>query len=287
MVRILISGLLVYDSGKTWVGVTLARKFIEYGAKVGVFKPIAGHNAWSQFVAVIESFSRGLLVGEDVVRYASVVKDMDIAVSNPVDVLLAPLDPQEYIATNNVYSYLVDLEDQFKQMVLARVSRCSSGAAQHFVFPRNLARVAHPLKSVIEDLANRLNAAEYSVDEFVGLLRKPEIEEELIKCLETVERGKNVVLIESFNNALVPFRKMLSGVDLVVVVTPTRAFIYDNVEEVAKALDEAISLYGERGFEAVHVLSKVKPSSSIYLKPRLSLDEEDEYIDELVKHILR
>ncbi|MEM1526968.1 MAG: hypothetical protein QW775_05665 [Ignisphaera sp.] len=285
MTRILISGLLVYDSGKTWVGTTLVKKLIEYGAKVGVFKPIAGHNAWSQFAAIIESFSRGLLVGEDVVKYANVVEDMDIAMSNPIDVLLAPPDPQEYIAAN-VYSYLADLEDQFKQMVLARVSRCSNRLTQHLVFPKNLAKIAHPLRGRIEDLATKLNATVYSVDEFVKLLRKPEIEEELIKCLEIVEKERDIVLIESFNNALTPFRKILSKVDVIIIVTPTRAFIYDDIKEVAKALDEAVALYGERGFESIHVLSKVKPSSLTYIKPRLSLDENDEYLDEIANHII-
>lgn len=285
MVRILISGLLVYDSGKTWVGVTLAKKFIEYGAKVGVFKPIAGHNAWSQFSAVVESIKRGLLVGEDIVKYADVVKDIDIAVSNPIDVLLAPLDPQEYLVSN-IYSYLADLEDQFKQIVLARVSRCSDRFTQHFVFPRNLSRVAHPLRSKIEDLAVKLNATAYNVEEFVKLLKRSEIEEELIRCLETVEKERNIVLIESFNNAVAPFRKILERVDLMIIVTPTRIFVYNDIKEVAKALDEVVTFYGDRGFEAIHILSKVKPSASTYIKPRLSVDENDEYLNEIVKHVI-
>lgn len=283
--RVLISGLLVYDSGKTWVGVSLAKKLVEYGAKVGVFKPIAGHNAWSQFIAIIESFSRGLLVGEDVVKYANVIKDMDVAVSNPIDVVLAPPDPQEYLASN-VYNYLVDIEDQFKQMVLARVSRCSNKFTQHFVFTRNLAKVAYPLRSRIENLATKLNAVAYTVDEFVKLLREPEIEEELIKCLETIEKESNVVLIESFNNALAPSRKILNRVDLIIIVTPTRIFMYDNIKEVAKALDEAVKIYGERGFESIHLLSKVKPSASAYVKPRLNVDEDDEYLDEIAKRVI-
>ncbi|MEM1645509.1 MAG: hypothetical protein QXL96_06530 [Ignisphaera sp.] len=285
MVRILISGLLVYDSGKTWVGITLAKKFIEYGAKVGIFKPIAGHNAWSQFLAVVESLSRGLLVGEDIVRYANTVKDLDLAVSNPIDILLAPLDPQGYL-TANIYSYLADLEDQFKQMVLARVSRCSDKFTQHFVFPRNLSRVAYPLRSRIEDLAVKLNATAYNVDEFVKLLKRPDIEEELIRCLEIVEKERNIVLIESFNNAITPFRKILDRVDLMIIVTPTRVFVYEDIKEVAKTLDETVVFYGERGFEAVHILSKVKPSISTYIKPRLSVDENDEYLDEIAKHII-
>lgn len=92
MVKILISGLLVYDSGKTWLAISLAKRLKGYGHRVGIYKPIAGHNAWTQYKTVVISKKLGILVGEDVFNYISILgmgKEI-IPFMNPIDILLAP-----------------------------------------------------------------------------------------------------------------------------------------------------------------------------------------------------
>ena len=284
MARVLVAGLLIYNSGKTWLGVSLIRRLISYGARVGVFKPVAGHDAWSQYRTVVESFKRGVLVGEDVIEYTGVVGDIDVALVNPIDVLLAPPDLVNYLS--NVYSYLEDLENQFKQAVLARMSLCSDGSTQHFVFKENLVAVPPPLRDELERLSTRLNAINSGIGDFIERLRGRDIEDELMKCLKRVEMGREVTVIESFNNAIAPFKTILSEADLLLVVAPSVVAIYRDVKEAVTAVDEAVKSYGERGFEAVHLLSKVKPSEVLYIKPRRAIDEYDESIESLARMIL-
>lgn len=286
MARVLIAGLLVYDSGKTWLGVSLIRRLVSYGARVGVFKPVAGHNAWSQYTTVVESFKRGTLVGEDVIEYAGVVGDMDVELVNPIDMLLAPPDLVNYLSLSNVYSYLEDLENQFKQTILARMSLCSDGSTQHFVFKENLAALPPPLRGELEKLSTRLNAIDSSLSDFIEKLRGRDIECELMECLKRIEVGREITIIESFNNAIAPFKTILSEADLLLVVAPGAVAIYRDVRKAAMAVDEAVKRYGERGFEAVHLLSKVKPSAVQYLRPRKAIDEYDESIEGLAKMVL-
>lgn len=285
MLRILISGLLPYESGKTWVGLTLTKKLSEIGIKVGIFKPIAGHNAWYQYSTVIESFARGVLVGEDVVKYLNVVKDIDVEVSNPIDILLAPLDPRRYLS-EKVWDYLTDLENQFKQMVLARVSRCSPKFTKHFVFNENMVKISPPLKNVLEELSRKLKAIEINVEDFVKNLRVPDIENELFKCLELVEQGKNVVLIESFNNAITPYIGILEHVDIMMIATPTAILIYENINEVLTTLKGVVKKFGEKGFDSAYIVAKVKPSEIVYIKPRLNVEEKDEVIETIALKVI-
>ncbi|MEM1693451.1 MAG: hypothetical protein QXV81_07985 [Ignisphaera sp.] len=285
VVRVMVSGLLPYDSGKTWLGASLVRLLLSYGVRVGVYKPVAGHNAWSQYPTVVESLRRGVLVGEDVVKYISIVSDIDVELVNPIDMLLAPPDPLNYLSTS-IYRYLDDLENQFKQIVLARVSSCLNRSTQHFIFRDNIEGVAQPLREELEMLSAKLRAIEGNLGDFIQRLRNSYIEDELMICLERIEIGREVTIVESFNNAIAPFRKMLDGIDILIVVAPGAIAIYRDIEDVVKTVDELVGRYGERGFEAIHLLSRVKPSTTQYIRPRTGIDLRDESIEQLAKYVL-
>jgi len=284
VVNVLVSGLLIYDSGKTWLGVSLVKRLLSQGINVGVYKPVAGHNAWSQYLTVVESFRKGVLVGEDVIRYASILGDVNLSLINPIDMLLAPPDLLYYI-DSDVYRYLDDLENQFKQIVLARITLCSKELTEHFIFRNNLANVSPLLKNEIERLSTRLNAIDSNIDYFLQKLRSRDIEDELLICLEKIGMKSDVVVIESFNNAIAPFRKILDNVDMIFIVAPTIVAVYRDIKDVLKIVDESIDRYGEKGFETTYLLSKLKPNATYYIKPRLNIDEYDESIDRLAKMI--
>jgi predicted P-loop ATPase/GTPase len=287
MVRMLISGLLPHESGKTWVGLTLTRKLVEAGIKVGVFKPVAGHNAWYQYRTVVESLSRGVLVGEDIVRYLGIVKDLDVEISNPIDILLAPPSIEKYLK-KDVESYLDDLENQFKQMVLARVSTCIPRYTNHYVFKENLDNISPYLKEVLEKLVLKLKAIDISIENFIKILRTPKIEDMLSKCLEVVEQGKDVVIIESFNNAIAPYTRILRETDMILIVSPSTILIYkDKVGEVLSTLTNLISKVGEKGFETINIVTKLKPDEILHVKPRLDVDEDDESLNTLALKIFK
>lgn len=285
VLRVLISGVIPYDSGKTWLVIFLAKKFLEHGIKVSIFKPVAGHSAWYQYSTVVESFKRGILVGEDIVKYLEVIKDIDIGITNPIDILLAPPDLLSYVY-GDVYNYIADLDNQFNQIVLARINKCFDKTTQHFVFRENIIKTPQLLRYELEKLAEKLNATSYDIDSFIKLLKNSVIEDELYKCLEIAEHGKDIVLIESFNNAITPFRKIINYVNILLVVAPGIIIMYNNVSDIAKALDKAIEVYGEKGFETIHILSMVKPIILKHIKPRINKLEDDEYLNQIVYSLL-
>jgi predicted P-loop ATPase/GTPase len=286
MVRVLISGLLPHESGKTWVGLTLAKRLIEAGAKVGIYKPVAGHSAWYQYGTVVESLSRGILVGEDIIKYADIVKDVDIEISNPIDILLAPPHIEKYLE-RNIEEYLNDLENQFKQIVLARVSRCSPRSTKHFVFRENLENTPLYLRESLEQLAVKLKAVDISIENFIENLRTLEIENELTKCLDIIEQGKNITIIESFNNAIAPYARILKYIDIILIVAPSTIIVYeDNTNQILSILTKLINKIGEKSFETINLITNIKPTKILQIKPRLNINENDEVLNSLALKIL-
>ncbi|HDI02231.1 MAG TPA: ATPase, partial [Ignisphaera sp.] len=118
---VLIIGLLVHDSGKTWFSISLARYALEKGYRVAIYKPVAGHSAWFQYHTLARSRELGVLVGQDVSLYLEHlgISVNDIAIVNPIDILIAPISVEEYAKTGDFESYIADLENQMKQAVLA------------------------------------------------------------------------------------------------------------------------------------------------------------------------
>lgn len=287
VLRVLIAGLLAHDSGKTWLGLSLVRKLIDRGLKVGVYKPVAGHSAWHQYQTVVESFRMGILVGEDILRYSRVVEGMDIAVSNPVDILLAPIDPTSYLG-GDIYSYLADLDNQFKQMVLARISRCCGElSVQHFVFEENLSLTSPPLRQILKSLAEKLNATPKSVEDFIALLKSPTLTKQLEVCMSLTERGRDILIIESFNNAITPFGRALDLADILLVVAPGALAVYSSsMNRIRDALSRSVRDLGERGFETANIVSKVKPDAVVYTTPRASPEYVDESVEKILKFVL-
>ncbi|RLE70333.1 MAG: ATPase, partial [Thermoprotei archaeon] len=92
--RLLVVGYAEYDSGKTSLTLQLIRKLRAGGRRVIAAKPVAGHSAWYQYETVVHSAELGLLVGEDAYRIAVELGMLSrVAVLNPVDLLISPLDP--------------------------------------------------------------------------------------------------------------------------------------------------------------------------------------------------
>ena len=283
---VIVSGLLTYDSGKTWFVVGFAKSLKRHGYKVNVFKPVAGHSIWSQYKAFLYSFEKGFLVGEDVMKYIMFLNIDNPVIANPIDVMLSPPDPEQYILNKSIIGYLEDLGNQFKQMILARYTYCSSEKYIHYVFRENVKRIPMDLQQIVNSFVEKVKAEEVSVEDFIKLLRSEDTAKNLDICYSRIARDSDVVLIESFNDALTPYLTLLDIAESIVVVMPTAIAIYLNVSNVKRVVEENMRRFGESGLRTQYLLSSLLPDKVMHLKVRRCEDEEDEVFNELTKLIL-
>ncbi|MEL9940019.1 MAG: hypothetical protein QW632_00870 [Ignisphaera sp.] len=280
----LVSGLLTYDSGKTWFVIGLAKSIIEKGYSVAVFKPVAGHNLWSQYKAFQYSVKAGMLLGEDVGKYISYLKLSDQPqIMNPIDILLAPPDPVRYISNRDLISYLEDLENQFKQMVLARYSDCEHSTSKHYVFSSNIAKLSPHIKRIVEKLSFAVEAEDASAEDFIARLKSASAEENIDKCLSKLMQGKDLVIVESFNDAITPYIRLLDKVANIFVVMPAAVAIYSDIVKVKNVVIENVKRFGELGLKAYNLLQYLPPDNVMSLMPRTSEIEYDSVFEELIK----
>ncbi|MDK6029170.1 hypothetical protein QPL79_07320 [Ignisphaera sp. 4213-co] len=282
-VIVLVSGLLTYDSGKTWFVIGLAKRLMEKGYSIGLFKPVAGHNLWSQYKSFLYSIDAGVLVGEDVMKYITILKlNEKPQIINPVDILMAPPDPVKYILNRALPNYLEDLDSQFKQIVLARYSECSSEKSKHYIFKSNITNLSPYLRNLIERFSVNVNAEDVSIESFIGLLKSSSVEENLDQCLSRVSSGKDVVIVESFNDAATPYIKLLDKINKILVIMPTAVAIYNDVAKAKGVIMESVKKLGETGLKTYNLLSYLPPDSIMYLRPRLSEVEYDEVFEKVL-----
>jgi predicted P-loop ATPase/GTPase len=280
---IIVSGLLAYDSGKTWLLIGLAKKLRDRGCRVAVSKPVAGHSMWSQFKTYLHSLENRVLVGEDVMKYVTLLgldKSL-IPIINPIDIMLAPPDPAKYIDSGNVDEYLSDLEDQFKQMILARYTDCASGGSRHFIFEENVERLPRTLKQLVERLASVLNAEKAKPRNFIETLHSLDLEKNLMLCLESISKGSDVVLVESFNDAVTPYPQLLKIASTLLVVMPAAVAVYRDLGKIESVVRDVTKKLGEAGFRTSVLMSRLRPEKLISFAPRTHELEPDEAFDSL------
>ncbi len=273
---VLITGLLTFDSGKTWFTYNAANYALSKGLRVSIYKPVAGHDAWTQYHTVEISRELKLLLGHDVSLYAELlrVKPSELRLVNPIDLLLSPLDVEPYL--NSMESFYRGMENQFSRIVLSRVSKCREGASSHFLVKENIAKVPRFLRDEINSLAEELNAEAIDLKTLLSLLTSREASIELSYCLEELAEGRDLVLVESFNNAVLPYMDLRNSVSKIVVVSAGKALIYDNPREVWRVIDEGLKEDVLRPLMTDYFIRRVKPSSIVGIKPRRSIRAIDE-----------
>jgi len=285
---IVVSGLLPYESGKTWFAAMVLNVLSMQGFRVAVFKPIAAHNIWYSWRTFDESVRLGVLVGNDILVYRDVLglSVNDVILSNPIAAALSPLDSEPYIRGGRVGLYQVDSENQFKSVVFARRTLCNEGKAVHYFFPENAENVLESLSEHIENLGRALNASKSTVEDFLSYLTSDTSVEELQNCFRKITEGKDFVIVESFNDSIVPYMSVLDKASAAIVVAPGRAYMY-RAHEVKERLRTSIQKHGELGFRSTNVINDLKPLSSVKLRFRRSYtdisDKDAETVLELLK----
>ncbi len=273
---VLVNGLIPHDAGKTWFTLSLAKSLMDRGLNISVYKPVAGHSAWYQFQTVLNSLKYGILVGEDVVKYIEVLGlNLDFELINPLDILLAPPDPRIY---KNMVEYLGALEDQFKQVVLFRISNYKGKVNDHYIVVDNVDNVVFGLKKWINELAEKLKAKSISLSELIKLMYSKKTLEVLDYNLDLMLNKHDVVIVESFNDAAIPYYNLLEKVDVVFTVAPGYVYVI-NAMSFKSTVKEYYLKYGDLGLKMSNIMGKVKVISFKHLVPARSPLEQSIDLD--------
>ncbi len=218
---ILVTGLLPHDSGKTTFTLMLSRALRDEGLKVAVMKPIAAHSAWYQPWSLAESMKLGVLVGGDVVKYIKegLISNPDI--QNPVDILTAPPDPTHFPSAS---AYLNVVESLQNQVV---VTRLSIHGRTYYVVPEVIDRLPKTLKVSLKPLLSIMRpSTKVSSRWLITRLMSPEVGTHVLAAAMALRDGVDVLVVESFNNALTPVIGLENLVNAVIVVAPGKAMVF-------------------------------------------------------------
>ena len=264
MVLVVISGLLPFNSGKTFFTLALAEYLRKSGYSVGVVKPVAAHSFWEQYEYLVESRGLGVLVGEDVVKYVRAGLIQDIDLQNPVDVMTAPHDLMKHPSLD---SYLTSLTSLIDQAVLVRVS--SLKQRNYYLVRENLERVGDHLANEIRGFASGLGRVD-EVDRswLYNKLVSKEIDSLIVESVSSVMSRHDVTLCESFSNALLPALGLRTLAKHVIVVTPSKALAY-GPEKVTTYLNALNRLRSETSF----LVMLFKPDTVLSIKPSTKYGE--------------
>ena len=254
---VLVSGVLEYDSGKTWLSIGLGLVGKRRGLSVGMYKPVAGHSFWNKFSSIIESKKRGIMLGNDVLMYEEYLGALDNpGLVNPVDLLVAYPDP---LVLRGFSEYMLSVSSLEKSLVMARVTRCTNKAdTRHYVFVENLSLVPSAARQRLVELARLLGAEKSDAKSFLGFLASSEASTLLEECRERISTGKDVVIIESFSDSLLPYSGVENSVDFLVLVAPGKALVFTG-----EKLRQAIELLGDRSIRSSSLLSVARYSAYI------------------------
>ncbi len=226
--KILLTGVLRYESGKTSFALELLNSFKEMGIDIYPYKPIGGHSGWYQYTTIINSIKLGKLVGEDAYHYAEAINCIEcIEQISPLDFLLIPHDIKFY--QDRVRNYIDLVDDVFKQIILVRLTTIINNNFQtvHYLVKDNCKYILESMENVLKDLINSIKyVIEIDVNELTSLILSPELYYMLDNILAYHESRHELVLIESFNDVALPIPSAINS-SYVIVIAPGRVLLYD------------------------------------------------------------
>ncbi|MEM1610821.1 MAG: hypothetical protein QXQ57_04145 [Sulfolobales archaeon] len=220
-------GLITHDAGKTTIARALISELVSRGYRVGVAKPVAGHNIWYQPASVRNSIENRILVGEDAVVLKKTSGSEDpLEAINPLDIALAPLDPIHYL--RSLRSYEDAMASMISSAIMLRISICMEGDIKtaHYIVYRRLERIPGGVRRVVEDIASKIYPRPIAID---AEALEPLILEGYVAsetCYRAIANKHQIMVIESFNNSASPLAR-LESIDAVIAVSPGKILIYD------------------------------------------------------------
>jgi len=231
-VRILVTGLLAFESGKTEFVLGLVEALLKQGFKPGYFKPVAGHDGWYQYETVIHSIEHGILVGHDAYVVAKQLNMLDkLYIISPIDLLTLPIDLEKL--NYSVAVYLDHATSIEKRAVLGRLSLIYGSdnyKLVYYVCSDVVSKLSDEMETMLSELLEKLKTRnaifiKTYAKHLVRLLDNPGVYRIVDSYIEYLA-DRMPVIIESYNDAAAPTPRSLDA-DLVFVVAPGKALAYD------------------------------------------------------------
>jgi len=290
--KILVTGLLPFDSGKTEFILNLIDQLMEHGLKPGYFKPVAGHDMWYQHDTILYTLETRVLIGHDayVVSSKLGLKNL-VHIVNPLDMLTFPIDPVKL--NYSMIRYFDHMNNVFKRTVLSRLTIVKRSIEDY----RNIYYVCSDVlnlvsNSILDVFNNIVNSIDKDRSVFVHLrsnqleeiLSHPKIYDLIDIAMYYLEKDVDVFIIEGYNDVASPTYASLN-VDLVFVVTPGIALVYDG-----SRYREAVSVLSYKGYPWSVKTSRVvellrKPITIFNIPVKIHFDKMRKVYEDIVNYL--
>ncbi len=272
--KVLIVGLLPFDSGKTSVALSLIGEAIQRGFDVGVVKPVTAFSGWYHYQSVRRSMEFGKLIGEDVYKLHNRAKNRDpIELESPVVLMHMPPDPERVDWQSSFFTAL----NLSEQIVALRLT--TPNETRHYYAPANLERLTRVLRDVAIELICSLNPKPMEIENLNKILLN--VGKFADECVRYISSEHELTIIESFNNASAPTESSADS-DVVLLVAPSKVAIYSG-ERYKKAVD--VLLKPPWLISSEEITSLLRPIKTVETKPTtdISGDWAEGLLDEVLK----
>ena len=278
-----IFGFLEEDSGKTTIGLHAIKYLKEIGIDVAPFKPIAGFNYWRQYENFLNSAHYGTIFSRDAYMLEEIAKSGEkLEIINPVSFLFAPADIKKYIESNVISKILFE-ETLVRNLVLARLTICENDKIENQVYlnKRRLEYLLHD--SRIFHIIESRNSREIDITDIEKFINEINVNAKryIESCFRKLVRTHRNILVESFNNSVLPWRGILNEeIDIVIGAFPGYALFFDPIS-FKEALVTLMSLRGDiiTGEMLLDVLNPKKVARIPPITKRLEKFEKELYED--------
>ncbi|MHA1597027.1 MAG: hypothetical protein ACTSWV_05355, partial [Candidatus Asgardarchaeia archaeon] len=216
------------DSGKTLFSQMLIKSMRELGIRFIPFKPIAGYNVWRQFEHFKLCFNEGVFYSYDLYRLKKVCGCVENPqILNPICILTSPLKLKEYIDVG-IKGHLILSESFSLNFLTGRITKMKRGTVKNtYYFIKNKFRRLLMGEEVLKLLKDRGERLEFLRDyeEFTDLIMKRSGMEAINTCFSYLSKKYDNIIIEGFNDVLLPWSGLRA--DIPIVVSPGYALVFD------------------------------------------------------------
>ncbi len=272
--KVLIVGLLPFDSGKTSLALSLITEALSRGMDLGVTKPITAFSGWYHCSSIMRSMEFGKLIGEDIYRLHVKAESGDpIELESPVVFMHMPPDPERVDWQSTFYTAL----NLNEQIIALRITNPSD--TNHYYVSDNLGRLTKAMRNLASKLIESLKPSPKEIEDIDSILLN--VGELADECVELISSMHEFTIIESYNNASAPTRSSLKA-DIVLLVAPSKVAIYSG-ERYRKAVE--VLLKPPWSISSEEVASLLKPIKTVEIKP--AVDKSGAWAEGLLDEIMR